>query len=253
MAPNQQTHHPSDNSIHFTLQGKGGVGKSFIAAILVQFLRARGRKVHPIDTDLVNHTLAQYANLGARRLELMRDGTIDTRVFDTLMEQLLTQNDADFVIDNGASTFVPLWHYLIDNNVLALLKSQNRKVFIHTVLTGGQALQDTMTGFKTLADTTDEQGLVLWLNEFFGPIQDAQKRHFLESPLYAQTKHKLLGVISIPRRNPDTFGRDIQEMLAAKLTFQEACENGHFSIMAKQRLKQIQANLFTQLQEIQLA
>ena len=48
------------NSIHLSLQGKGGVGKSLIASILAQYFRDRGRDIHCIDTDPVNSTLFQY-------------------------------------------------------------------------------------------------------------------------------------------------------------------------------------------------
>ncbi len=237
------------NAVHFTLQGKGGVGKSFISSITLQYLREKGRTVHAVDTDLVNHTLAQYEKLKAQTLELMRDGTIDTRVFDTLMERLLTEK-ADFLVDNGASTFVPLWHYLIDNQVLQLLQKEKRRVYIHTVLTGGQALADTLTGFKTLAETTEGKTLIVWLNEYFGPVANDEHRHFLQSQLYAETKHKIVGIVAIPKRNADTFGRDVQEMLSNKLTFQEAIQNGHFQIMAKQRLALIQKELYSQLDKI---
>ena len=38
-------------AIHFTLQGKGGVGKSLVASILAQYFRHRGAEIHCIDTD----------------------------------------------------------------------------------------------------------------------------------------------------------------------------------------------------------
>ena len=41
----------STGAIHLTLQGKGGVGKSLIAAILAQYLKGKGREVRCIDTD----------------------------------------------------------------------------------------------------------------------------------------------------------------------------------------------------------
>jgi CO dehydrogenase nickel-insertion accessory protein CooC1 len=46
-----------------SLQGKGGVGKSLVAAILSQYLASRGQDVHGIDTDPVNHTLSEYRDL----------------------------------------------------------------------------------------------------------------------------------------------------------------------------------------------
>jgi len=44
-------------TIHFILQGKGGVGKSLIAALLAQYLHGRGLEVYCFDTDPINATL----------------------------------------------------------------------------------------------------------------------------------------------------------------------------------------------------
>src|SRR5215213_721667 len=84
------------DGIHLSLQGKGGVGKSLVASILAQYFRGRGRAIQCIDTDPVNRTFAQYSGIDASRLELMRDGSIDVRGFDGLMERLLTE-DGTFV------------------------------------------------------------------------------------------------------------------------------------------------------------
>lgn len=45
--------------IHMSLQGKGGVGKSLVSAILSQYLASRGQDIHGIDADPVNHTLSE--------------------------------------------------------------------------------------------------------------------------------------------------------------------------------------------------
>ena len=68
------------------------------------------------------------------------------------MESLLTQSGT-FIVDNGASTFIPLWNYMLENNALELLKASGRRIFVHCVVTGGQALADTLTGFARLAET----------------------------------------------------------------------------------------------------
>jgi CO dehydrogenase nickel-insertion accessory protein CooC1 len=47
-------------TIHISLQGEGGVGKSLVAAILSQYLASRGQDVHGIDADPVNHTSSKY-------------------------------------------------------------------------------------------------------------------------------------------------------------------------------------------------
>src|SRR3546814_4538531 len=92
--------------VNLILQGKGGVGKSFIASLLTQHYI--GRQVTPacIDTDPVNQTFAGYKAFTAKRLELMRDGNIDPRAFDQLIEGIMTApEDAVFIVDNGAATF----------------------------------------------------------------------------------------------------------------------------------------------------
>lgn len=114
-------------TIHLTLQGKGGVGKSLVASILAQYFRHRGAEIHCLDTDPVNQTLSQYTELRAEHLALMDDGRIDSRGFDALMERLLTE-DAIFIVDNGASTFIPLWSYIFENDVLDLLRASGRRM-----------------------------------------------------------------------------------------------------------------------------
>jgi Mrp family chromosome partitioning ATPase len=42
---------PSAPTIHLTLQGKGGVGKSLVSSILAQYFRHRGADIHCLDTD----------------------------------------------------------------------------------------------------------------------------------------------------------------------------------------------------------
>jgi len=237
-------------AIHLTLQGKGGVGKSLAASIIAQYLRDKGREVRCIDTDPVNRTFAQYAALSADRLNLRDEhNRIEQRAFDSLMERFLTEDTTTFVVDNGASTFLPLWHYLLENNALDYLRQNGRRVYVHTVITGGQALLDTLNGFHELAQSTGERNIVVWVNEYFGRVE-AEGKKFSEMAAYRDNAEKVCGAIVFSKRNQDTFGRDVEEMIAAKLTFNEAIGNGKFPIMAKQRLKIVQRDLFDQLDRV---
>src|SRR5690242_15768566 len=81
-----------DTTIHLTLQGKGGVGKSLVAVILAQYLAQRDLKIHCIDTDPLNRTFAQYTALGADRIQVRDEhNRIDQRSFDGLLERFLTE------------------------------------------------------------------------------------------------------------------------------------------------------------------
>src|ERR1700756_4227836 len=210
----------SSTSIHVALQGKGGVGKSLISAILSQYLLSKGQDVRCVDADPVNQTLSEYQGLGVCCLNLLKAGSVDQREFDLLMERFLTESGT-FVVDTGASTFIPLWYYLLENKALEFLSGRGRHVFVHTVITGGQALGDTLSGFDQLAETTVHRNLVVWLNEYFGEV----KQHgacFSDMAVYRTHREKIHGVVAIVRRNADTFGRDVEDMISRKLTFHEA-------------------------------
>jgi hypothetical protein len=141
---------PAVPTIHLMLQGKGGVGKSLVSSILAQYFRHRGADTHCLDTDPVNQTFSQYVELAGEHLESMRDGKIDSRGFDVLMERLLT--------DDGI--------FIVENNVLELLRAAGRRLCVHTVVTGRQALGDTLKGFKSLAGNAADRNIVVWLNEY---------------------------------------------------------------------------------------
>jgi hypothetical protein len=239
-----------ETTIHLTLQGKGGVGKSLVAAVLAQYFKSGGRDVRCIDTDPVNRTFAQYAALTVDRLQLRDEhNRIDQRSFDSLMERFLVEDGPTFIVDNGASTFLPLWHYLLENNALDYLRDNRRKVYVHTVITGGQALVDTLNGFHELAQTSQSRNIVVWVNEYFGRVE-ADGKKLSEMTAFRENAEKVCGAVVFAKRNQDTFGRDVEDMISAKLTFGEAIAESKLPIMAKQRLKLVQRDLFDQLETL---
>src|ERR1700675_1723506 len=65
------------NAIHIILQGKGGVGKSLVAALLAQYLEGKSN-LFCADTDPVNDTFAKYSAFGAERVKILNaDKNID--------------------------------------------------------------------------------------------------------------------------------------------------------------------------------
>jgi hypothetical protein len=232
--------------IHMVLQGKGGVGKSFAAATLAQYKASQDRPTLNIDTDPVNATFAGYQALKVRRLEIMEGDEINSRRFDHLVE-LIAPETNDVVIDNGAASFVPMAHYLISNQVPALLAEMGHQLVVHTVITGGQALLDTVSGFAQLASQFPEQAeFCVWLNPYWGPIEH-DGRGFEAMKAYREHKARVSALITIPALKEETYGRDLSEMLQGRLTFDEALADETRTIMTRQRLKIVQAQLFGQL------
>ncbi|CDG90609.1 conjugal transfer protein TraL [Xenorhabdus bovienii] len=232
--------------VHFTLQGKGGVGKSYISSLLIQFLQSKGEAVMAIDTDPVNATLAGYKAFGAQRLELMKDGSVVERNFDRLIEQIV-EEDTNFVIDNGAASFIPLSYYIAENDAMNLIGENGKQVVIHTVITGGQALRDTLSGFASLIEQMPENAqVIVWLNEFFGDIE-AEGKTFEQMKVYHNNKERVLGLVRIARQTGSTFGEDVKLMLDGKLTFDEVKQSPDFGLMSKSRLSKVKTAIFDQL------
>lgn len=232
--------------VHITLQGKGGVGKSFAAALIAQYLRTKSQPVAVVDTDPVNATLAGYRAFDTERLELLEGGALVERNFDKLIERVIAE-DTHFVVDNGASSFIPLSYYIVENDAINVMAEHGKQVVIHTVVTGGQALKDTLTGFSELVEQMPAQTqIVVWLNEFFGDIK-AEGKEFEEMQVYQNNKDRVHGIITIPRQTSSTFGKDVQVMLDEKMTFDEVAKSEKFGLMAKSRLSQVRKVIFDQL------
>ncbi len=238
------------NKVHFILQAKGGVGKSFVASLLAQqYLSREGGAVVCIDTDPANRTLAGYKALGARQVNILAPGStsrIDPRAFDALLNSI-AEESADFIVDSGASSFLALTDYLVETRAIAALLEVGKEVHLHTVITGGQALRDTLVGFDSLASEAPlEAKLVVWLNEYFGPIE-VEGKGFRELTVYERHRSRVTALVTIPKLNPYTSGKDLELMITKKLTFAEAIASGAFGLMEKQRLRDIQKNIFAQL------
>ena len=225
--------------IHMVLQGKGGVGKSLAAGLLAQFFMEQDRTVRCIDTDPVNATLAGYPAFNATALNIMNGDDVDPRRFDELIEIILSATpETHLVIDNGAATFLPFCSYLADNAVFDLLTGSDHHVHLHTVVTGGQAMLDTLSGLKSLLRSFAGLPLVVWLNPFFGPISRDGKS-FEEFALFKESEQAISAILRLPDRRKDTFGKDLEQMLSDRKTFAEADMAPEYTIMARQRLRML--------------
>ncbi|GAK46863.1 transfer origin protein, TraL [Tepidicaulis marinus] len=229
--------------INMALQGKGGVGKSFVSSLLAQYYLEKKAKLACYDTDPVNRTFAGYKAFEAEIVRLgERADELNPRYFDALVEKIMTaEEDATVVIDNGASTFLPLLGYMVESQALEMITGAGHEVRLHTVLTGGQALNDTLQGFSQLLKYVPDVPVVVWLNEYFGRIEsrngDGEIQSFEQSGLYKRSKSRIHALVRLPEVRKETFGHDIEQMMRARLTFEEATQHLDFPLMARQRLK----------------
>ena len=244
------------NTVHFILQGKGGIGKTLVSTILAQWLADRakaagenGSSLRCYDTDQENATFSRYKAMAVKHVPVMTDTrNIDPTRFDALMIDLL-EEEGNCVVDNGANTFSPLMAYLLENDCFDLLKESGRKVYIHTIVGGGDTLHDTAMGFVSTAKSTDVP-LVLWENEHFGLLQSAAGKQFTESATFAEHADRVVGRVVLTARNADTFGADLKKMNIARLTAAEVRASDKFNVMEKQRIKVVFRDLYEQLDKV---
>src|SRR6266478_5664306 len=68
------------STVNLILQGKGGVGKSFAAFLLAQYLPEKSVLVRCFDADPINNTLASFAALNAVKVDLIETSDKGRRI-----------------------------------------------------------------------------------------------------------------------------------------------------------------------------
>ena len=121
-------------NFHIVTQGKGGVGKSVIANLLAQYIIKMGRPLKCVDTDPVNKTFSYFKALNVTCLELIEEQEINTLNFDALYE-IGKDNETDVVVDNGASSFLPLNNYMLEIDFPEMLMATGQQLFIRRTRT----------------------------------------------------------------------------------------------------------------------
>lgn len=240
------------NNIHMILQGKGGVGKSLVAVLVAQYLASKGGPVVCADTDPVNRTFSKYASLEVFPIEISEGGNVLQKKFDPLMETIVS-TDADFVIDNGAATFLPLTKYLVENDIYQIMAEQGKKIYVHSVLVGGQAKSDTYDGLvELLAKVNKYAKVVVWENEFFGKIEFDGLPVTASKPYKeAEKAGKIAGLVKIiDRSQSDTFISDMKQMTGKNMTLADVLASEDFNFLAKNRLKKVVGDVFSELDKV---
>lgn len=240
------------SSIHLILQGKGGVGKSLISAFVAQYVQSKGGKLVCADTDPVNRTFTKYISLDVAPIEIAEGGTVMQQKFDPLME-IIADTDADFVIDNGSSTFLPLTKYLAENDIFQVMAELGKKVYLHTVLVNGQAKSDTYDGMVELLSKVNKYAkVVIWENEVAGTIEFDGHSVTASKPYKdAEKAGKIAGIVRIvDRTQSDAFISDIKKMTSNSMTLADVMESTEFNFLAKNRLKKVVGEVFVELDRV---
>lgn len=235
-------------NVHFTVNSKGGVGKSFTTTIIAGYYNDFGSPAKCIDTDPTTKTFSAFKAFGATRISnLIVDNDIDKAAFDDLIQQILTEEDTNHVIDTGASGYVTFMSYFVEGQIAEILYQSGKQVYFHIPVVGGQAQKETIDSVENLvAHLPSHVRVVVWLNEYFGKvIQDGQP--FEKMPIYTNNSDRFYGVITVPKQPQGTFAEDIAEMLRNHMSFAEAIASPTFKLMRQKRLAIVRRNMYLAL------
>lgn len=235
-------------NIHFILQGKGGVGKSFISVLLTQFLTSKNKNVVCIDTDPNNASFFAFSELNVKRIQILNDDNeIEQAKFDGLIEEIIASTEAgasDLVIDSGSSCYINFSTYLLQNEVFTMLKDMGHNVIIHTVVVGGQGALESITSLNQMCKNYRffEIPLYVWINSFVGEVK-IDGKSFAELKIYANNKDVIAGYIEMPMYKNE-FRKDLDEVMTNHITFTTAINSDNYKLMQKQRLKTMQRKFY---------
>ena len=225
------------------LQAKGGVGKSFAASLIAQTLKENQRPLVCLDTDSLNSTFAGVTGLDAEVVAILDGDELDLATIDAMVERLL-EEDSHFVVDVGASGFVPISTYLLTSGIQGLLSSAGKRLVIHSVIVGGASMADTASAIQDLGHQFDGAELVLWSNPFFGDVTA-----FEAGAWWEENKGRWTDVVHIPEPHKHT-GEVVAAMLADRMTFAEARAGDEFRIVQKLRLANYWEPLRAQIEAV---
>lgn len=203
--------------VHFTMYGKGGVGKSLIASLVAQYL----------GTDVIN---VRQPN--------------DKSNFDEVFNRIFEENE-NFVIDSGPMTFFPLRHYMLESDAINLIANHGKQVVMHTAITHDRGTHTNL--FMLFKDVPDTARIIVWLNEVNGKIEG-----FENTDVYLQNKDRIHGIVRLEghQYSENTYRADIEKMLVEQLTFDEVNASLKFGIMEKHRLHRVKEEIYRQLEAV---
>lgn len=227
-------------NLHIFLQGKGGVGKSFCASMLAQYLRSRlpsdispeeyRRHLLLWDSDPNNHTLSSFKALNVDYVDLVNNGqNVSIQAYDKFFELInvynLSSSDAECsaILDTGSSNFIQTVNFLDRNDGLDIMQEEyGVNVFIHCPIFAGTASYNACWfDFDQMCSRFQNVNFILWINNYKEFVFTANHKIGSE-PMYAKNRKRIAAVIDLPFLDYDTPNRAVLEFILNRfLTFDE--------------------------------
>ena len=232
--------------LHFCLGDKGGIGKSFIAALMAQHVRDNviGSKPICIDMDMKNKTLSRYSELGVELIDVRTEGDIDRSKFDLMINRIDEAGEDDVIIvDVGGNIYISLTDYMRVNEAYEMIAARDVEILLHVPIVGGGDMFPTLkTLDEVIANTPSDVMIAVWINQKNGRVEHDGKS-FEGSERAERYADRIRCVTTIPLWRPD-MQMNVAAMLEAAVTFEQALDSGMFDLMSRQRLTMAKRYLY---------
>lgn len=118
--------------VHFVGGEKGGVGKSFTARLLAQYLIDSGRPFIGFDTDASHATFTRFYGEFTSPVDINRDSSLDR-----IIEACVDYPDHDLIIDLAAQSYRRLDQWISEGDVFSLFCEVGIPVYFWHVMDDG--------------------------------------------------------------------------------------------------------------------
>lgn len=237
---------PARKTVHMTLCGKGGVGKSVVARLLAEYLTSQGQAPLAFDADPLNTNFASVKAFGAEKVHLFdRAQRINSKLFDAMVVRIYG-SDRSVLIDTGAASYVPLFNYMRELKFTRDLNRRNFDLMLHVIIAGGPALPFTMSNLSDICETFGGQArITVWLNHYWEEIAHEGKA-FTELPAFKANQSAVNGLLEIERMAADTSAEDFAQFLKRNISFEQALDEASspFNVVEQSRLFNIRETIF---------
>jgi hypothetical protein len=223
-----------------TLTHKGGVGKTFIAWLRMQYYLKKKLSPLGLDCDAGNNNFAGFKALGAHVVPLVdpETGRISQRSFDYIINLTEDTDASHMVIDVGTNSYIEVIAYMLDHSIVEFLHEEKHDVRFNVIIAGGPELEDTLGTLSALCEHFPTVPKVIWLNSFHGPIKRNGKT-FEEMQIYKECAPQIHSFVRLPKLGTDTELADLTKLLERRQTFGEVSKSSGWDFAQRSRLKRV--------------
>lgn len=203
------------NSLHITLQPKGGAGKSHAARLIGEYLsKAFPNEVVIKDSDENNHSLLQYLGLQAKAIDelFINIGDAEIGIEKQFNSEYMNAVELEEIInakypicmDTGASNYQNFVQLFKNQNWFAVLNeyAPEKKVFIHVPVSGLQEMTAAcVAGLIEIVNLFGEYEnvhFIVWEHSAQNDVILLNGVPYKESNAFKKIENRIAGIVYVP-------------------------------------------------------